>query len=354
LIGVSGCKTNNSTSTSPPVRSGNWTLELPGNASFGPAISAHIKDKDYLFAGVNGDETGILVLNLQQPENPEQLAFIKADDNGMNIKSLFLSGTFLYVCASDSLWIIDVSDPAIPNEISRFSVIHALSVAISGKYAYVDDNGDKITIVDISNPSDPQVVGDFKLPVQDPIQMVRSHGSLLFALEFNPNAAIPNKNGLFIIDISAPLLPKQMSYFRDMAAPSIGYVPVPSGSPQQTYEVASVFSDIAVLGNYAYMAASGPDGMQVLDISNPLKPKMIANVPKSDSNRIILNEHYAYLIDGGVCSIIDISDPNNPKFLSLWSPLPGYGISDFAIANNHIYFVMDGSRHTIEIFESFP
>ncbi|HEY4180582.1 MAG TPA: hypothetical protein VGM90_27245 [Kofleriaceae bacterium] len=72
--------------------------------------------------------------------------------------------------------------------------------------------------------------------------------------------------------------------------------------------------DIAVDGNYAYMAS--PDGLQIIDITDPTHPTHVHQIP-GDLNDITLYRNGAQLIgygapfDGQTTQILDLSDPHS-------------------------------------------
>jgi hypothetical protein len=326
---------------------GEWMLL---DRNFGSGIIGEINGKDYLFAAV---DNGIMILDPQNRENPTKVAYLESQDP-MNISGLVVSGTVLYVSKSDYLWIIDVSDPAAPRELSKLSTVKPLGTVISGHYAYINDNGERITIVDISHLADPQVIGNFALPLQSPIQVIKVSGSLLFVLDAPIGYPITRPNGLYIIDISSPRSLKQLCYFPDNHPGYPIIPPVPWGSPIQQ---PSVFSDMAIVGNYAFMAASGPDGMPVLDISNPSAPKEIFHVPQTGAERIRVAGNLAFLASGCLEYIVDISNPNNPKVISYFdaTSFAGdvYSYSDFIVLGNRIYFLVNSqTRRGIKVLDA--
>lgn len=81
----------------------------------------------------------------------------------------------------------------------------------------------------------------------------------------------------------------------------------------QTSTVGSA-QDIFVLGNYAYVAA-GEMGLQIFDISNPYKPKLLGGFDSAGSAQgVFVRGNYAYLADGKEgLRVVDITDPKSPK-----------------------------------------
>ena len=318
---------------------------------FGPGTSGSIGGADYLFIGINSRsnneypaiaQPGVLILNIRNPDNPQQAAFLLASDQSMNIQGMELCGSSLYVFSTNSLWVVDVSDPSTPKTHSILPDVSPASLAVSGRYAYLSEknNNRQLTIVDLADPSHPQAAGKFSMPATGPFRLKVS-GSLLLAIPIvstEPQAS----NGLYIIDISSPLALKQLSFLPDTASPSIGYIPVSSGSPPRTYDIPSAFYDMAISGNYVFVAASGPDGMQVVDVSAPASPRVIAHVPQTGAARIAISGNRAYLTSGGLSFVVDISDPRNPGNAAYFET--SYQYSDFTVIGNHLCFFFNQSN----------
>ncbi len=88
-------------------------------------------------------------------------------------------------------------------------------------------------------------------------------------------------------------------------------------------ELNTLSEDVAVRGNYAYVAA-GTDGLQIFDISDTQKPHKVSEYDSDGfASAVDLSGGYAYLADGrtyerdrgivgGSLTIIDIRDPHNP------------------------------------------
>jgi hypothetical protein len=332
----------------------------PGYVEFDATISGNISGKNYLFLGTNNNggltQTGVAVVDLTDPLNPREVSFTNAPQEGMRVHSLTLTGTTLYVSAERALWILDVSNPTAPRSILLSSSFQALTVAVNGKYAYISEiPTTTITVLDVSKPDHPIVVGSVGLPTPtnslppgvitggypvqyNGIQVLRISGTLLFALIYQPNAGMPMGNGLYIIDISSPTTPKQLSYFSNPGAPLTGPAPGLGG----TFTEPSVYQGMAIVGNYAYMAANGPDGMQVLDVSNPAHPRLIANVPGYGATEIAVAGNRAYLHYGGWFQIVDITDPVHPQPIAKWGP--ENPPTTFAIVGDYMYLMIRGDK----------
>ncbi|MBU4445111.1 hypothetical protein KJ656_08530 [bacterium] len=71
-----------------------------------------------------------------------------------------VSGNIAYFGNGGYLEVVDISDPANPNELGKVLTPSAVSgVAVSGSYAYVANRDDGLRIIDVSTPSSPVEVG---------------------------------------------------------------------------------------------------------------------------------------------------------------------------------------------------
>ena len=346
-----------------PKLVGQWKLEEPQGrrVGFGSGTTGKIGGKDYLFVWVvskdvedtkgTSSKAGIMILDLQNPDNPTKVAYLEAPGaTGFGVFEL--SDTVLYSSAGSYLWVLDVSNPSVPRELAQLSGIDVRSMAISGKYAYMDidyivynpNSIGKIFIADISDPAHLQVIGNSeRLPgnLYNGLRGLITSGSLLLAF---------SQEALGIFDISSPCSLKMVGYFPNTDPGSYMHVPA---DPERTVRIPARFFDIAIAGNYVYIAASGPAGMRVIDISNPPSPQKIANLETARGvGRIFISGNLAYLtmgdtstgsfypITGGGLDIIDISHPNNPR--ELGSAVPSdCRLSNFVVANNRMYVFVD-------------
>ncbi len=359
-IAPSPYSTSTPLSSSPFSSPPNYQLSPIGEwqclfGSFGPGIIGKINNKDYLFTALNNANSisnlsGIIILDKQKPDNPARIAYFGYS----SISALALSGTKLLVSTSDYLGIIDVSNPATPKELSRLTSVKPVNVAIMGQYAYVNDKGEKITIVDISDPVHPTIAGSLTLQPQAPIQTIKIFGNLLFALpQVNYNSVPPPPNiinGMYIVDISSPRSPRQISYSPNPAASPT--VIVPGAIPPPSYPVPPHYLDIAVVDKYAYLPSGGPDGLLVLDISNPTSPKEINHVPEIQTNRILVSGHLLYFgIGMSAFGIADISNPAKPSMISRIAAFPR-DYSDFAAEDSFLYFLVNFVNPAIEVVDA--
>ncbi len=185
------------------------------------------------------------------------------------------------------------------------------------------------TVGDWSNPSEQSQLGfsggqnGIKVQVIDDIAyLVRQNG--------NPD--------FIVIDISDPSSPSELA----------------------SLNVSNTVRNIAISGDYAYLASSG-DELLVIDISNPSSPSEIASLnPSGGSNGfgIFVSGNYAYLgRDGGGGGdqfvVANISNPSSPSLTA------SLGLSDdvneIYVSGNYAYLATDiDSQELIVIDISNP
>ncbi|MDB9520537.1 DUF4347 domain-containing protein, partial [Dolichospermum circinale CS-1225] len=112
------------------------------------------------------------------------------------------------------------------------------AVTVVGNYAYAV--GDRLEIIDISNPAKPVVKGSYKIEGGRGVQVVGNYAYVA-----------GHGTGIKIIDISNPTTPTLKGY----------------------YDTFSDANGVQVVGNYAYVADGGA-GLQIIDISNPTNPTL--------------------------------------------------------------------------------
>ncbi len=237
------------------------------------------------------------------------------------------------------------------------SLSGAAYVAVSGNYAYTAAYyAGTITVVDISNPAAPQVVG--QSPYSNAI-LSASHltivGSTLYVVSQNRNGASGTGsnddgtgNSLAILDISVPTAPTIVGTLHNS---SVMFGP----------------HGVAVSGNYAFIAAQGclnqqpcpnpsvGDSLVVVDISNPSNPTIAASIQNSNlpapwtgtgalkhACGITISGNYAYVTASYShrLTIVDISDPLHPSIVGSIQdgthlPVP----VDVAVKNGYAYVV---------------
>jgi hypothetical protein len=144
-----------------------------------------------------------------------------------------------------------------------------------------------------------------------------SNNALDVAVSGNYAYVAVRTSGLEIIDISTPSNPSIVG----------------------TYNTTGDAIGVAVRGNHAYVADSG-SGLQIIDISTPSSPSLASTFNTSGSARnVVVSGNYAYVADSDSgLQIIDISTPSSPTLMSTYNTGFAYGVD---VSGNYAYVACD-------------
>ncbi len=201
---------------------------------------------------INGDlallcnaDAGISIYDISNLESPVLLG--QVDTPGWAYKAV-INGDFAYVAASQSIQVVNISNPASPNLVASFPTSYTVQkIKIDGNLIFAFGNDIAgMDIIDITNPGSPFLRST--LVTSDSIQDIEVQGDLLYA-------AIAGI-GLRIIDITDPSSPSIIS----------------------TFVIEDFATSIEVVGKTAYLASreSYNQGyLTELDVSNPASPTLV-------------------------------------------------------------------------------
>jgi hypothetical protein len=156
---------------------------------------AIVDDNLYTIVG-----TGLQIFNISTPSRPAPWAKVWV---GFNIETLFSYQSYLYIGASDGVYIYENSNPEFPEFVSLFRHFRGCDpVVVQGSYAYVTLRGggfcrgfaNQLDVIDISVPSQPMLVKSY--PMQGP-QGLGIDGDRLFVCD--------GTAGLKVFDATDPL-----------------------------------------------------------------------------------------------------------------------------------------------------
>jgi hypothetical protein len=154
------------------------------------------------------------------------------------------------------------------------------------------------------------------LPTNQPIDPRKNHGDLMrVANQEQPFHAI--YNFALVTDADEGLILVNVNTLQD-------------GEPRNNFLRRSLTWDgggalkgarhVTVGGHYAYIAADA--GIAVVDLDNPLKPKLAAMVPMEGARASALQFRYLFVADWSGLSILDVTIPEQARRVeSAWVPL---------------------------------
>jgi len=258
------------------------------------------------------DDDSFTVIDISNPSQPVETGYAVNLTNASALEgaiSVYVSGKYAYVVAekSSSFTVFDISDPFNPKEASVLidgingvtGLGAAFGVYVSGKYAYVAARGGHLTVINISNPEKPVVLGSFT-----DTSSLRGADSVYVSGKYAYVTAY-STDTLAIIDISNPFAPSLAGKIVNGAgATALDY-------PFKVY----------VVGDYAYVPSYNDKSLSVFNISNPAAIKEVA-VIKYDGNEtkglerataVFVTDKYAYATSHtSTFSVIDISGIDAP------------------------------------------
>jgi hypothetical protein len=270
--------------------------------------------------------------------SPSLTSFISDPVNLSGATSVAVAGNYAYTTAyyPGRLTAIAISNPANVTiagvSASANSLFDASTVNIAGGYAYVasknrnlsttnndDGTGNSLTILDIhTNPAQPAIVGF----VRDATKLFGAYGVAMSGnyayvaaqgcLSGQPCPKSNVGNAFEVLDVSNPASPTIVATLHNSALPA-----------PFTGTALSHADSTAVAGHYAYVTASYSNRLTIIDISNPLIPKVVSSLLDNTNLNfpvdVAVQGNYAYVADQistGRLTVVDVSNPANPQVVS--------------------------------------
>ena len=235
----------------------------------------------------------------------QEITLLSQLDTGGAAFGVDYKDDFVYVAAwSNDLTIVDAADPYNPSIIGNVGFDGSgRKVRIFGDYAYVTGSYG-IHIVDISNPFEVSVAGEF---IRSSPGGVYPHG---VDVKDGKCYISFNAMGLYIIDVSNPENPVELGHF----------------------DALDWARDVVVVDSLAYLLNLNNGGgfsdalqyLQILNISDPNNIYEVGNWIGSNvyawSNSLIVREDHAYVLGDHGLFILDITDPTSPQTVGVWNP----------------------------------
>jgi uncharacterized repeat protein (TIGR01451 family) len=272
---------------------------------------------------------------------------------------VYVQGDYAYIGEGPRLTILDISDPSDPTLVGKTDPLPGVvqNVTVSGSYAYVADKGGGLRVVDVSDPANPSEVGVYVAPadvlgvyVVDSTAYVAAGGS-----------------GLRVVNVSDPADPVELGFrvvpgiasgvyvsgtLAHIAGGYFGLRVVDVSSPTNPVEIGfhntpGYATDVHVSGGTAYVA-DGPDGgLRAVDVGNPISPVEVGFYDTSgDAYGVYVREGTAYVADGwGGLRVLDVSDPTNPSAVGAH----GSAAFDVHISGNTAYLADYGGLHVVDV-----
>lgn len=355
-----------------PRRSGG--LDTPGFCSFVTVAG------NYAFL-IDGRE-GLLIVDVSVPSTPRLVGSYPnppgtgPDSRPKRHHSVAVQGNRAYLTSTDSLLILDITDPRIPAPLSSFALpatIFSRELTVAGNKLYLAARNAGLLIIDVSDSLAPRLLGTYTRLNAD-VRYVDLYGSF---------AVISHWDFLQVIDVSNPATPTPVGQYvpgftivglkivgdlavlglwrnleylpksniailsvADITAPALIFrYPVPhvptsvvatsdrvyatdtagklhtvslssSGefTPRAKFSIGGYARQVVVSGEFAYLC----DGdLQIFSLANPERPVRVGTYP--DVSEFAITGNLACVVDDIWFRVVDLSDKANPRTISSYA-----------------------------------
>ena len=332
--------------------------------------------------------SGVTIINITDPANPKPAARVTdanvvgsgfdALGGSIHATTTKIDGRYYALVAShrdSAVQIIDITDPTNLEATSRayngkhgfdtlYEAFHVATVYTDeDHYALVASRGNNgIQIIDITDPVNPTAVASVTDGKDGFDTLHRINSVTTVSIDGDHYALATSSEGIQIIDVTDPV---------DSTA--IAGIPYSMGSFDTLGDASSVVISQIDGSHYALVASRGDDGIQIIDITDPVNPKATVSVTDSSNGFDMLgnashvattrigDSHYALVAsysDHGI-QIIDITDPVNLKAVaSVADGKDGFDtlatavhVATTRIGNSHYALVASYSDHGIQIID---
>ncbi len=204
---------------------------------------------------------------------------------GGDANAVIVQEPYAYVGEGPQLTILDLSAPATPSVVGKTTPMpdNILDIVVNGDYAYVADSEGGLRIVDVSDPTQPHEVGTYGT------SGVYANGVAVS----NSTAYVTSGSGLQVVDVSDPAHPAEVGAYYISGR---GYT-----------------NDVVVSGGTAYVADRW-GGLRVMDVSDSANPSEISSYDMSGhAQDVFISGSTAYVATTEGLRVMDVSDSANPS-----------------------------------------
>jgi len=226
---------------------------------------------------------------------------------------VYVAGNHAYVStlygSPGGLNIIDISNPSNPSLVGFFSATNAQNVVVNGNYAYLI-NSTKVDVIDVSIPSNPTLVKTLGIFGGTAIQMYAAGNNIYFAT-YNGTGTVVQ-----VVSTNNPTNPTQ-----------IGSLAISSSNSNTC---------VYVSGHYAFIGTTA--SCYIINVGVPSNPVLIATISGlqyGGAFAISVKGNYLFIGTGLGVNIYDITTISDPVLIN--TVYVFNGVSSFTLDGNYIY-----------------
>lgn len=246
----------------------------------------------------HGWETSLRVIDLTDPHHLVELGTHPLSEPSLKIAA---SGSHVFLARyGGGLSVFDISDHSNPVEQGFLATLEVRLMDAADDFVYLTDNQDLLHVIDVSDPSQPRVVG--RLTTEQITRKIVEYDGFLYTLG----------GGLRVIDVSDPSNPTLVSHL-DVTG-----------------------SDLDIMGHTAFVGKA-PEGLLTFDVSDPSNPRQLGSLGTTSVIRTLaVGDDLAWGHGDGRVTAIDVSDPSEPREIG-WVKT-SFRASRIVVANRLAFF----------------
>ncbi len=260
----------------------------------------------YLY-GAAATDAGAVLNVYSISTNPATLVG-QYSDQTQECYALQSSGNYLYLGLTNSLDVFNVANPTSPVLATALS-LPVVSLAQTGNTLYAGTFDNRLVMLDITNPAQPQILTS--LTLGDVPTRIHVFGNLLLVADAT--------SGLLVYNVSTPTSPVLLSQITGFASAN----------------------DVTLSGTTAFVAAD-VNGLAIIDLSNPAQPQVVSQTllsridpfdnmpPPNQALCLSLYNGLVYVgtfTDNGLVFGYDYTNPAAPRLVSV------YAYGEFILTN---------------------
>jgi len=254
--------------------------------------------------------SGMQILDISNLAMP---SYLGTYDTPGSLRDIAIFGNLAYLADEGTgLHIVDFSIPSAVALRGNYSSMAAQSIATSGNRTYITDEYEGLHIINTSNPANPRLSSTYDTP------WYTNGVAISNQLAFLADSHV----GLQIVDISNPEEPSFL------------------GSSAPPYNPRSV----DMVGNIAFVADQF-HAMRVIDLTDPRNPQLLGESNLSGGTDIAVVGNYAYVAAAGELRIFDVSNVNAPTFRGSYSTY----VLGLSVVGNRAYLSGDDELEIVDV-----
>jgi hypothetical protein len=267
-----------------------------------------VENVAYVLAGESSPTDSLEIIDVSDPATPSRLGSWSVGVSGF--AKMQVVGKRVYFAAY-GLRVVDVSDPAHPSLIGSYTAPDlAMGMQVDGDYVYIVSGlqlsggwpplpyAAQVQIFDLQNPVHPTVRGSYQYDVLWQVWDIQVVGHRAYLV--GGTGGTPCY--MYIVDVRIPTQPMLLS----------------------RYLVGGSAWSVRVVGNIAYIAA-GYDGLQIVDVSDPVNLRLLGRYISIPVEGVEVVGNMAYIANSGGMQIIDVSNPLSPTLRGSYAGSLGWG-----------------------------